>query len=485
MKKRSINIKVDYKAGKYIVSGIVNGKKITISKPISGIDTDGYKKRNFSSKLIRNRRAQMDRDIDQVVKMYPDLKCSRKQLNNADPLMYKLLEEWDMKVGGDYAIDYLRSVIEKSDEKDFSKSSKESLDEKIFRNRKKNLKNAGIKISYDVGLFNANSKISLFDRIRGIRFAKKQEEMFGVKVENKLFMNKAKKQENKSIKKNSLFSIFKNKKKELKNESARWIRRLDSMDDSVYNKRYVSDKKEKKQRIIKGVATALAASSIFLNIGAVNNVMNKHNEHFEDDLVYSEQVKSNLNRTVKFDNDNTNTIDGDDINEVFVDYDTVSLVKKHDEAPKNLTNSIKNDEEKINEFKEYAVKKYMDEFTIGNKPKVGDMLDFYTERPNGSGTVGYFKTHPNYKIGYIEVFTQDCNDNGIVIKENGKKLDDVLKDYPNYSDYCIHFEDSKTGGGLGFITKSHLDSLVENKVDSVIKSKQSQISDFEYDDLLR
>ena len=480
MKKRSVNINIDYKTGKYVATGIVNGEKITISKPISGTDRDGYKKRSFSSKLIRHRRAQMDRDIDQVIKMYPDLKINEKLLKNADPLLYKLLEDWDRTVGGDYAIDYLRAVTEKFDEKDFAKSSKGTLDEKIFRNRKKNLKKAGIKVSYNVGLFNANSKLSLIDRIRGIRFAKKQEKIFGVNVENKLFMNKTKKDENKPIKKNSLFSIFRNKAKELKNESYRWVRSLDSKKDSIYNKKYVSDPKETKQRIIKGVATALAASSIFLNIGAVNHVMNKHKEHSENDLVYSEPIKSN-NKNLN----NNDTINKNNENVVFVDLDTVDLVKKQDEAPKKLTNTSKNDEEKINEFKEYAVQKYMDEFTIGNKPQVGDMLDFYTERPDGSGTIGYFKTHPNYKIGYIEVFTKDGEDNGIVIKENGKKLDDVLKDYPDYSNYCIHFENSKTGGWLGFVTKSHLDSLVEKKVDSVIKSKKSQISDFEYDDLLR
>ena len=454
MKKRSVNVKVNYKTGQYIAYGTVNGKKIMTSKPISGVDNDGYYKRSFSSELIEYRREQMEEDIEKVLKLYPNLKYSRKQLNNADPLMYKLLKEWDRNTGGDYALDYLRSVIEQFDDNEFKKSSKDTLEEKSKRVRMNNLKKSGIKITYEGSFFDLGSRLSLFEKIRCYRFAKQHEKMFGVK-----------------IKKNSLLSILKNKTKDLKKESGRWVRSLKSKKDSIYNKKYVPDKKETQKRVIKGVATALAASSIFLNIGVVNHVMSKHRESLDNDLVFAESIKAN-DRNVNYNKENV----------VLVDFDKIDLGNRQYESPKKLSDKSKTEENKIDEFKKYAVEKYMDEFTIGSKPEVGDMLDFYTENPDGSGNIGYFKTHPNSKISYINVVTKDGTQ---TIRENGESLNDILDKYSEYTDYSIHFEDSETGGWLGFVTKSHLDLLVEQKVNSIIESKQSQISNSEYDELLK
>lgn len=137
------------------------------------------------------------------------------------------------------------------------------------------------------------------------------------------------------------------------------------------------------------------------------------------------------------------------------------------------TETGKTDEEKLEEFKQEATQKYMDEFVIGEKPEVGDMLQdkVYWEKPDGTGKFGYFESHPDYTISHINIIQES---GWTVVRADGRSLPELLAEYPECIDYNVHFVNSKTGGGLGFVTKAQLESMIKDKVDSIIQSRTVQ-----------
>ena len=134
----------------------------------------------------------------------------------------------------------------------------------------------------------------------------------------------------------------------------------------------------------------------------------------------------------------------------------------------------KTDEEKLEEFREIAVKKYMDAFVIGEKPEVGDLLDdkTYSASPNGTGNTGYFSNYDNYKVEHVVVMG---NKNWETVKTEGENLSDILNNYPEYTGYSIHFANKETGGGLGFVTQEQLEEMINKKVDEIVETKKSDI----------
>ena len=309
------------------------------------------------------------------------------------------------------------------------------------------------------GTSNENNKLPIAaSAIKDIPWYKK----FGNAVKNMFAKIKSFFEKNKNVK---------NKANDINKKSGRWGRKLSSGKDAIHNKKYVPNKTTTKKRILRGVTTALAASSIFLSVGPATQ-MKKPREDVDEGLNYSDTLRPDDG---KMKNQNP-------ISYIQVDEDTKKLG-----VEKTIKQIEKDEEEKIKEFKEDSVKIYMNRFSIGSKPEVGDLLDYYKETPEENGNIGFFKDHPNYKIGHINVVT---NKGVTTIRDSGENLNDILAKYPDYTDYSIHFVESENNGWLGFVNKSHLDSLIEKKVDSVIESKgiqtnskKSQIPDFEYGDL--
>ena len=130
----------------------------------------------------------------------------------------------------------------------------------------------------------------------------------------------------------------------------------------------------------------------------------------------------------------------------------------------------KTEDQKIEEFRDTAIQTYKEAFIIGEKPNVGDIFKdkTYSQNPDGSGRIGYFNTYQDYSISHINIITDE---GWHVVRADGKNLIELLAEYPNCKDYNIHFINSKTGGGLGFVTKSQLDDIINNKINSIIESK--------------
>ena len=143
-------------------------------------------------------------------------------------------------------------------------------------------------------------------------------------------------------------------------------------------------------------------------------------------------------------------------------------------APTPAPEIEKSNDEKLEEFRQMAVQKYMEEFTIGHKPSVGDILDSekYYQNPEGTGNYGYFKAFPDRSVGFINLIS---NSGWETVTLEGKSLPELLAEHPECVDYNISFTDSKTGIGLGFITKGQLENVINQKVESIIESKQQEI----------
>ena len=153
----------------------------------------------------------------------------------------------------------------------------------------------------------------------------------------------------------------------------------------------------------------------------------------------------------------------------------------HSEAESgDSTEIVETDEEKIERFRQEALQMYEDALIIGETPQIGDILmdQTYCESPSGVGKVGYFKSHPNYKISHINIVTPK---GWKVVRTEGKSLSELLAEYPECVTYNIGFVDSKTGGGLGFVTKEQYDEMVQNKINEIINSRMDKDTDLDLD----
>ena len=195
-----VKIIVDYTNGQYNIIGlnhtefkpfeeskIVEKDKIfNISKPIRGVDENGYYKASYDNKSIKIARHRMK---DALSKLSSSDYCI-KDIKNADPALFMLLRNWDEINQTEYATEYLKVITKKYNYNDY----KNIMSRKEFKNFCKEQRNAelekyGIDISYNVGLFNMNTKMNFFDKIRGYLFARTQKNYVGAKMNSALFLN--------------------------------------------------------------------------------------------------------------------------------------------------------------------------------------------------------------------------------------------------------------------------------------------------------
>ena len=187
MINKGVKVTVDYSNGCYNVTGLYRGKVYSINKPIRGIDRDANFKANYSSRLIKNRKSQILRDIRRhIIAEDANFTYSRRAIKDVDTVMYKALQDWDSMNSTHYAIDYLKTVLQS-----FNSNGENTAEfkEKCKEKRAENLKKAGIDITYNLGMLKTSKKINMFDKIKGMMIAKKQNKVLGVNVNNSFIMN--------------------------------------------------------------------------------------------------------------------------------------------------------------------------------------------------------------------------------------------------------------------------------------------------------
>ena len=281
------------------------------------------------------------------------------------------------------------------------------------------------------------------------------------------------------------------------NSKGRWGRKILDAKDSILNKQFIKKedsikKEDVKKFAVTGVATLLAAGSLVAAVNVSNNSNNYNVPITEDETTssISEHVNNNSskynvsiteNKTTSSVNESV-SYNSPDIPEVYNEpksnltekNSTAEKIQPNNSKKENLEENLpkkediikddvtkKSDEEKIKEFKDFAFKKYMSAFVIGEKPKVSILNNsYFSEKPDGSGKLGSFKKHPNYDISHINIVTKDGTYKKVDLE--GENLDELLNEC---TDYSIHFVDSKTGSGYGFVQKSQLEALINEIID--------------------
>ena len=189
MAKNNLKVVVDYYTNSCSVTGIYEGKQITITRPITGFNEHMGYLRNYAGKSIKNKVGYMEYKMEQFKKENPNFKYYEKIIENVDPLIFSALERWDMMGYTNYAMDYLKSIVQNYNiDKSYSKSKEEKQEESKIA-RKDALDKLGIDISYNVALLNTASAMSITDKIRGIKVAEAQAKLYGAKVTKNFRMN--------------------------------------------------------------------------------------------------------------------------------------------------------------------------------------------------------------------------------------------------------------------------------------------------------
>ena len=116
----------------------------------------------------------------------------------------------------------------------------------------------------------------------------------------------------------------------------------------------------------------------------------------------------------------------------------------------------------------------MEAFVIGKHPEVGELFknQIFSENPDGTGNIGHFDKHPNYDMEQVIVMTDN---DWYTETVDGESLPEILSEYQNVTGYSIHFVDSETGGGLGFVTNTQLDNMVQEKVSKIANKKIAKL----------
>ncbi|MBR1540367.1 MAG: hypothetical protein IJ629_04270 [Clostridia bacterium] len=190
MDDKEIKVVVDYARGYYSIIGVYNGEVHSINKPINGVDNDGYYKDNFSRNLLRRRRTQIFRRLRRLNKKDESFQYDKGMITKVDPMLFKLLEDWDKMAGTNYSNEYLKIMTQKIERNAGGTEPTDFYKKRVQRIRMTNFFESGIRVSYNVGLLNANKSLSIFDRIRGIRFARAQRELAGADYHSSLRVKK-------------------------------------------------------------------------------------------------------------------------------------------------------------------------------------------------------------------------------------------------------------------------------------------------------
>lgn len=547
MSNRGVKVEVDYHTGYYYIYGIYQGDPIRIQKPIRGTDRDGEFKASFSRRLIGYRREEMENEMERILKEEPNFKYSPKLLKKVDPLMYKILEDWDRISLTTYSRDYLKTMT-----CDYSKSK-----EQCRKIRAKKLRRAGISMSYETGLFKTSKGLKFMDRVRGSIFARNQKQMCNAKVDSSFILKddyeedsdleielvdlneNSPKKEHKASKeqfKQALRSngvAVKEEKKSLKH----FGRKLADKADSIKNKKYHFGEKGKRG-LIKGVATILAVGALFAGVKTLDSKQAEFKERqassvvtiIDDEPEESEVETDKNNELVDFvekeatsetsqestsETETASKTGTEPETEIETTTDSSSKVDlsafssneakadkeessskvdlsafnsneaKVDKEENNASkDSEKTEAEKLAELRDFATEKFKSAIVVGETPNVGDILidQTFAERPDGTGRTGHFKSNTNYTVSQVDILTEKGYE---IVDVAGKDLSSILAEHPDCITYSIHFKNAETGGGLGFVTQSQYEQLIQNKVNEVIKSKTNSNKTIAEDDFLR
>lgn len=361
------------------------------------------------------------------------------------------------------------------------KLEKERLEsERIAKLKVEQEKNETTKKKDDENLKAQLERKAMVKAKRAEKVKEEQERFLKAKAEaEKLVKEKEKENSPFGFFKGIIGKIKKDNNNEKENSKGHWGRKLLNAKDSIENKTFIK-KEDAKKIAVTGVATLLAAGSLVSAINVSNNSDNYNIPIVDDENAtsISENVKYNSPDVPEIYNvvssnliekNNTKTDNQkekskkDNLNEE-------NFVKEDNVAKEDITQ--KSNEEKIQELKNFAFKKYMSLFVIGEKPRVGNILNklYFSENPDGSGNLGSFKKHPNYDISHINIVTKDGAYKTVNIK--GESLEELLDEC---TDYSIHFVDSKTGSGYGFIQKAQLEDVVNEAIDAKIDELMDSI----------
>ena len=181
----NIKVTVDYANGCYNVTGLHNKDVCIWQWPIN----DGRKK----IKISDIRKGLKDQIHILNYKAKGEEHYSFKAVKDVDPLLYRALTSWDRSNKTNYAIEYLKAVT-----KDYKIERPAGLPLSMYKDKLKcarleYLEKAGIDVSYNVALVNTDERLSFFDKLRGIFFARKQREVFGngIKVNSSFALKNA------------------------------------------------------------------------------------------------------------------------------------------------------------------------------------------------------------------------------------------------------------------------------------------------------
>ncbi len=267
-----------------------------------------------------------------------------------------------------------------------------------------------------------------------------------------------------------------------------WTRKI-TPEESIKQKNYQPNHKIKK-RVIRGASILLASGFVFLGIQSINHNQSSAEKDINKTTM-SYQIKPNTMKSTKestsmtyYDIKETETKNEPTSSENIFKAESEtrntqkSVVREINKEKENEEQSIANgtirektDAEKLEMFTNMALEKYRNTLIIGKKPEISDILDniTYSENPDGSGKIGSFSKYSDYIIGHINIVT---NSGFETIKAEGRSLQDILAEYPDYITYNIHFLNRNTGGGLGFVTQSQLEMLlIQNKVKPIVDSR--------------
>ena len=271
-----------------------------------------------------------------------------------------------------------------------------------------------------------------------------------------------------------------------------WTRKISNQKNSIQNKKFNQNTGKFKERIVRTAITILAAGSVGLAAYNATKIGNVFGENNDSKVNYEKDVTSDL--VDMQNNDTSDLVDMKKTNTpVKTKVQTAKLTVKKQEAKlkENVNTKMKvekeskvetktkledqkvvqkTEQEKIEEFRELAVQKYIDSFVIGEKPSVVDMFEgeTFSERPDGKGASGSFDDYSNYELEHVTIMLPDGTRTE---STDGQTLQEILNKYPNYTGYGLHFLNLETGKGLGFVTETQLAEMIDDEIDSIIKNK--------------
>ena len=494
MKEQKLKIIVDYCSGYCNVLDEQNNEVYKFRNSANGYKKGELHKIRYNRRFVKRSRYRMMKDIDAIYSSNPNAEYSMSLIKKADPLIYNILKDIDHLKGTSYGIQYLKVMTQMVDKNNYSYFSMKEFKNICKEARRINLEKSGIDISYNLGLFNTSKKISVFDKIKGLHWAINQRKYSNAKVKYSIILKRAKKGQHlsNSRKKISNIEILDRTKseqeaKKIEQEKVEKVyqamRKLQGRDKTDDGKSYEALSEQEK---VEKVYQAIKQSQQDNRAGfKANNKEVRHLSrkiHRKDESIKNKKYKSLSEKSKKrlIAGVTTVLILGASITGVhaFKNYRESQSVVEY------RISQIK--KQKLQEFKEKGLDVCKQSIVIGTTPKFGDILlsESFSEKPDGTGTIGYFSDHKNFSISFINVITKD---GWVTISSEGKTLSDVLADYPEYITYNIAFEDSETGNGLGFITQNQFEELVQNKIDKIFYSKINEGTDIshETDDISR